>query len=262
MHLIRVFNALFKINLQQELAYRVDTIVNVLTSIMWLAWELIGLSIIFANTDNIAGWRIGDLLALLGVFRILNTFMQAIVWPNTEKFNQGIQQGTLDYTFLLPVNSQFMVSFSRIVVWNAWNLLIGIALIIVGLFASGSEPPTLISAAGFLFLTITGGLIIYSLWIVLISLTFWFTKFDNNVTLMQALMDTGRFPSVVYPVWLRIIITFVVPIAIATTVPLQALRGELEWWQILLAVAAAAVAMFLSSQIWRAGAKRYSGASA
>ena len=81
------------------------------------------------------------------------------------------------------------------------------------LFATSSEPPTAVSVLTFLRLTLSGSVIIYSLWIALISLTFWFTKFDNNVTLMQALMDTGRFPSVVYPAWLRIIVTFVVPIA-------------------------------------------------
>jgi ABC-2 type transport system permease protein len=185
-----------------------------------------------------------------------------IVWPNTEKFNRGIREGTLDYTFLQPVNSQFMVSFSRIVIWNAWNLVIGVALIIIGLFASGGEPPSPANVATFLLLTASGGLVIYSLWVVLITLTFWFTKFDNNVTLLQALMDTGRFPSVVYPIWLRVIVTFIVPIAIATTVPLQALRGELEWWQIVLALAVGLLACLLSSQLWKAGVRRYSGASA
>lgn len=262
MHLLKVAGALFKINLQQELAYRVDTVINILTSLMWLAWELIGLNIIFSNTTSIAGWHLGDLVALLGVFKLINTYMQAIVWPNTEKFNQGIREGTLDYTFLLPVSSQFMVSFSRIVIWNAWNLLLGFALIGIGLFAVGSEPPSWLSVVTFLLLTASGGLIIYSLWLALIALTFWFTKFDNNVTLMQALMDTGRYPSVVYPIWLRVIVTFIIPIAVATTVPLQALRGELTGWQVTLAFAAGLVAAFLSSQFWKAGVRRYSGASA
>jgi ABC-2 type transport system permease protein len=259
---IRVLSALFRINIQQELAYRVDTIVNILTSVMWLAWELTGLGIIFSNTDNIAGWRLGDILVLLGVFKLINTYMQAIVWPNTEKFNEGIREGTLDYAFLLPVNSQFIVSFSRIVIWNVWNVGLGGVLIVVGLFTAGSDLPSWISAITFLLLTASGGLVIYSLWIALIALTFWFTKFDNNVTLMQALMDTGRFPSVVYPVWLRVIITFVIPIAVATTVPIQALRGELSWWQIVAALLAGVIAAFLSAQLWKAGIKRYSGASA
>jgi len=262
MHIIRVLVALFKINIQQELAYRVDTVVNILTSIMWLAWELLGLGIIFSNTNNIAGWRLGDVLALLGVFKIVNAYMQAIAWPNTETFNQGIHEGTLDYTFLLPVSSQFMVSFSRIVIWNVWNILLGIVLIVIGLFSAGNAPPSWINTFTFLVLIVSGALVIYSLWIVLITLTFWFTKFDNNVTLLQALMDTGRYPSVVYPVWLRVIVTFVIPIAVATTVPLQALRGELTWWQIALAILVSIVAVFLSARFWKAGIKRYSGASA
>ncbi len=261
MHIAHIFRALLKINIQQELAYRVDTIINILTGVFWLAWELVGLSIIFSNTQSIGGWRLGDIVALLGVFRLINTFMQMVVWPNTEKFNSGIREGTLDYTFLQPVNSQFMVSFSRIVVWNAWNLVIGIGLICVGLFFTNSSLPDAASVIAFLLLTISGGVIIYSLWVVLIALTFWFTKFDNNVTLMQALMDAGRYPATVYPVWLRAIVTFVVPIAVATTIPLQALRGELAWWQMLLALMAGMVAFLLSRLVWLAGTKRYSGAS-
>ena len=261
MHILRVLGALFKINLQQELAYRVDTLVNILTSLLWLGYELVGLSIIFGATNSIGGWRLGDVLALLGVFRIINTFMQMVVWPNTEKFNRGIREGTLDYTFLQPINSQFMVSFSRIVIWNAWNLLIGIALIVVGLFFSNSALPNAVSIASFLLLTFSGGVIVYSVWVVLIALTFWFTKFDNNVTLMQALMDTGRYPATVYPAWLRVIVTFVVPIAVATTVPLQALRGELEWWQIIMALLASVAVFMISRLVWNAGTRRYSGAS-
>jgi len=114
----------------------------------------------------------------------------------------------------------------------------------------------------FIVLVISGMALIYSLWIVLISLTFWFTKFDNNVTLLQALLDTGRFPATVYPIWLRILVTFIVPIAVATTVPLQALRGELELWQILAYLAAGVAGFWLATRVWKAGSRKYSGASA
>lgn len=260
MQINRVMSALLKINIQQELAYRVDTLINILTSIMWLGWELLGLGIIFSNTNSIGGWRAGDVIALLGVFRLINTFMQMVVWPNSEKFNRGIREGTLDYTFLQPVNSQFMVSFSRIVIWQVWNLGIGVAMIVVGLSMTSSTT-NLTGVTTFLLLTFSGGVAIYSLWVVLIAMTFWFTKFDNNVTLMAALMDAGRFPATVYPIWLRVIVTFIVPIALATTIPLQALRGELAWWHIMLAIAASALAFLVARFVWKAGVKRYSGAS-
>jgi ABC-2 type transport system permease protein len=95
----------------------------------------------------------------------------------------------------------------------------------------------------------------------LIAATFWFTKFDNNVTILQALLDTGRYPATIYPPWLRMIVTFLIPIALATTVPLQALRGDLVVWQVLLFLAVGAGAYLLAYRVWCAGVRRYSGAS-
>ena len=104
-------------------------------------------------------------------------------------------------------------------------------------------------------------MVIYSLWIVLIALTFWFTKFDNNVTILQALLDTGRYPATVYPVWLRVIVTFIIPIAVATTVPLQALRGDLDWAQMAAFLAVGAASLAVAAQVWKRGVRRYNGAS-
>jgi ABC-2 type transport system permease protein len=78
---------------------------------------------------------------------------------------------------------------------------------------------------------------------------------------LQALLDAGRYPATVYPLWLRLIVTFVVPIAVATTVPLQALRGDLSGWQILLFLGVGAASVIVASKVWQAGVRRYSGAS-
>jgi len=260
MHTLKVLSSLLKINVQMSLAYRADTIINILLNLMWLGWELLSLSIIFNNTTTIGGWGFPELVALLGVFRLVNTMMIALIWPNTEKFNQSIRDGSMDYTILQPVNSMFLVSFSRITVWRVWDLVLAIVLISVGIHLSG-DSVTLLQILSFILLAISGVIVIYSLWIVLIALTFWFTKFDNNVTIMQALLDSGRYPVTVYPVWMRIIVTYIIPIAVATTVPLQALRGELNLSRILIFVGIGIVSFLVASQVWKAGLKRYSGAS-
>jgi ABC-2 type transport system permease protein len=260
MSIFKLFTTLLKINIQQELAYRVDTLINIALSLMWLGWELLSLTIIFSNTDRLGGWGPGELLALLGVWRLVNTLLAAIIWPNTERFNASVRDGSLDYTLLMPVNSLVLVSLTRIVIWRAWDIVLAVGLIVWGLGMSGAvvAPLNLVS---FLALVVTGVIVIYSLWIVLIAFTFWFVKFDNNVTILQALMDAGRYPATVYPPWLRLLITFVIPIAVATTVPLQALRGDLAWWQILLFLGVGLASLQVALLVWRAGVKRYSGAS-
>jgi ABC-2 type transport system permease protein len=261
MRFFKLFSAFFKVNLQMSLAYRADTAINILLNLFWLGWELFSLSIIFNNTQTLAGWGPGELIALLGVFRLINTLMAALIWPNTERFNASVRDGSLDYSLLQPVDSLFLVTFSRMTVWRAWDFLLGVVLIVVGIGMSGGKALTAPNILAFMLLTATGALIIYSLWLVLIAATFWFVKFDNNVTILQALMDAGRYPANVYPVWLRAIVTFIVPVAVATTVPLQALRGDLTGWQILMYLAISAAAFFVASRVWRAGIKKYSGAS-
>lgn len=119
MYAFKLLTTLLKINLHQELAYRADTIVHILINLMWLGWELLSLSILFSHTPTLGGWGPGALIALLA----------ALIWPNTEKFNAGVRDGSLDYTLLQPVNSLFL-SFSRIILWRVWDLILATVLIV------------------------------------------------------------------------------------------------------------------------------------
>ena len=260
MHSLKLIRTFLKINLQIALAYRADTVVNILINLMWLGVELIGLSIIFSNTKTLAGWGPGELIALLGVFRLVNMMMASIIWPATEKFNTSVRDGSLDYTLIQPANSLFLVSFSRIIVWRVWDLVLAFVLIAVGIHMS-NEITNIISLATFLVLLASGTLVIYSLWVILIALTFWFVKFDNNVTILQALLDSGRYPVTVYPPWLRIIVTYLVPIALATTIPLQGLRGDLGSPQLFLFLGVGIASFWVALRVWKAGVRQYSGAS-
>ena len=261
MHAIKLVSTFLKVNLQMSFAYRADTVINILLNLFWLGWELITLQIIFSNTTTLGGWGFGDMITLLAVFKMINLLMAALIWPNTERFNTSVRDGSLDYMLLQPVSSLFLVSFSRITVWRLWDLILAVILVVIGVVLSGVGT-SVGQLAGFLVLISSGAMVLFSLWIALISLTFWFTKFDNNVTILQALLDAGRYPATVYPFWLRALITYVVPIALATTVPVQALRGELDLVTIVLYVAVAVVAFLVARLIWFAGVKRYSGASA
>src|ERR1041385_5909865 len=66
MRVWKLLSAFLKVNIQMSVAYRADTIVNILLNLMWLGWELLGLSIIFNNTETIGGWGFGELIGFLG----------------------------------------------------------------------------------------------------------------------------------------------------------------------------------------------------
>jgi ABC-2 type transport system permease protein len=73
--------------------------------------------------------------------------------------------------------------------------------------------------------------------------------------------EAGRWPVGIYPGWLRLMLTFIVPVAFAITVPAEAMTGRLTW-PVLLGAVALAVAMLVGSRLfWRLGVRHYSGAS-
>jgi len=257
---VRLIRTFIKVNVEMSLAYRSEAVIEFLLDLMWLGWELLSLQIIFWNTQSLGGWNKGELIALMGVLTLVNTFMSALIWPNTEFFNAAMHDGSLDYMLLQPVNSLFLVTFSRISIWRIADLIVAIILVVTGFNLAG-DVVTPFNTVTFLLLMVSGSLVLYSLWLILIAFTFWFTKFDNNVTILQALTDTGRYPVTVYPWWLRIIVTFIVPIGLATSIPVQALRGDLNLGQVLVFLAVSMAALAVASQVWRFGIKRYSSAS-
>jgi len=78
----------------------------------------------------------------------------------------------------------------------------------------------------------------------------------------QSMYEAGRWPISLYPGWLRYGLTFIIPVAFATTVPAEALTGRLTWVTLVIAVALAVILFMLSRLFWRAGLRHYSGASA
>jgi ABC-2 type transport system permease protein len=104
--------------------------------------------------------------------------------------------------------------------------------------------------------------IVYSFWLVLASLSFWFVRVENLLEIFQSMYQAGRWPISLYPGWLRFALTFIVPVAFATTIPAEALTGRLGSTTLLGAVGLAILMFMIARLVWRLGLRRYSGASA
>jgi ABC-2 type transport system permease protein len=109
---------------------------------------------------------------------------------------------------------------------------------------------------------LAGGVIVYSFWLLLASLSFWLVRVENLLEIFQSMYQAGRWPISLYPGWLRFGLTFIVPVAFATTVPTEALTGRLGNSTLLEAIGLAILLFVIARVIWRMGLQRYAGASA
>ena len=109
---------------------------------------------------------------------------------------------------------------------------------------------------------LAGAVIVYSFWLILASLSFWLVRVENLLEIFQSMYQAGRWPVSLYPGWLRFGLTFVVPVAFATSIPAEALTGRLGGATLLGAFGLAVLLAALARLVWRLGLRRYSGASA
>lgn len=261
MNQLRVLWTFFRIGAMNELAYRVNFITQFFQAFLSLGLALGGLAIVFNQTDTLAGWHPAELTALVGIYVLVGGLISLVIQPSMQRFMEDIRLGTLDFMILKPEDAQFLISVRQIEIWKLLDVGLGCAVLIVALVQLGTQIG-LLQAAAFGVALLAGATIVYSFWLILATSAFWFVKTENILVIFQAMYQAGRWPVTIYPPWLQGILTFLVPIAFAVTVPAQALTGRLTSQTLILAVVLA-VGLFLGSRwFWRFGIRFYAGASA
>ncbi|MBX0329320.1 ABC-2 family transporter protein [Oscillochloris sp. ZM17-4] len=261
MSLLRLAYHFFRVGAMNELQYRANFFVQLLQSAVALAVGLIGLGLVFSHTSALAGWSQPELLAVMGVHILMGGVIQAIIQPNMMRLMQDVQQGTLDFALTKPEDAQVLISVREIRIWQLVNVLIGAAVLGVAIVQIGDRVGL---GEGLIFgvALLLGGLMIYSFWLMLTSVSFWVVRVNEMVNLFEGVYAAGRWPVGIYPGWLQGLLTFIVPVAFAITVPAEALTGRLSGLTLGLAAAVALGLLLLARLVWQVGLRQYSGASA
>ena len=258
---VRLFLASLRVSLLNEMAYRADWFARLAQSIMGVLTTIGALWVVFSHTDSLAGWSLPEIAALLGVFYIVTGLVGTILAPNMGRIMRDVREGTLDYLLVKPVNAQFFASIRQIALWRLTDVVLG--LVVAGIALHRLAGTIGFGRASlFLLMLACGMVILYSVWLALVTTTFWFVKIMNIEEIVWQALEAGRYPIDIYPRWLRYGLSYVIPVGFVITVPARSLLGQLHWSGLATAVALAGVAFAAASAFWRTGLRHYSGASA
>ncbi len=261
MSYLRLAWAFFRIGVMGEAAYRINFFIQVFQSLMELATSLTGLAVVFSYTNTLGGWSPDEILALVGVYFLIGGMIGLVIQPGMEQLIESVREGTLDFTLTKPEDAQLLVSLREVDIWRLVDVVMGFGVLAAALIRL-REHVGFPQAAAFGVMLLTGAVIIYSFWLILASLSFWFVRVENILEIFRSMYEAGRWPISLYPGWLRFALTFVVPVAFAVTVPAEALTGRLSGATLLGAIGLALVLLVVSRLVWRRGLRQYSGASA
>jgi ABC-2 type transport system permease protein len=262
MRYLRLTFMFIQASAQQELAYRANFWIHLLNALLNLGTGVLGVSVLFSQITDLHGWTYQAALALLSVYLLMEALRSLVVAPSFEALagmEGEIDRGLFDFTLLRPVNTQFYISLRH---WNLFSLLdLGLAL---GVLAYALTRPgqtfSLAQVGTFIIALLAGLAVLYAILLAFASLNFWSPGFLFT-WVFDAVFQMARYPVELYPGWLQLALTWVVPVGVMTTIPARALNGTLPTATLAGSVALALLLVSAASIFFHISLRRYNSAS-
>jgi ABC-2 type transport system permease protein len=258
---LRLFATFARVAVMNELVYRANFLIQLVQSLISLGAAVVGLELVFYHTTSLGGWREQEILVLLGVFLIMRGLINMLIIPGLERLIDDIHLGSLDFLLTKPQDAQLLVSIRQLHVWQSIDFLLGAGTVLAAL----SQLGRLITPMELLLFVATlavGTVIIYCFLLALATTAFWFVRVENLLTIFRSVYEVGRWPVDIYPPWLGWLLTFLVPVTVAVTIPAESLTGRITWPTLAGVTLLAAGLLYLARRIWHFGLQHYAGASA
>lgn len=261
---MRRYGYLFAIQLKNSILlamqYRVDFVVEMAIEILWATTAIVPLFVVYQDRQTVAGWSYPEALLVIGWFTLMQGLLEGAINPSLVNVVEQVRKGTLDFVILKPADAQFLVSTTRFQPSRAINLVTTL-LIFVYAFRRIGHGPSPLGVATSLLLLGTATIILYALWILTVSAVFYVVRVDNLTFLFTAIFDAARWPSSVFRGALRIVFTFVIPLALMTTYPAEAMLGRLPGSALVTSIAGALIFAGISRAVWVRAIGKYTSAS-
>lgn len=251
-----VYKRIIILNFKKAIIYRTNFFLGLLDSIVWFGISLIFFESIYLHSNTIEGWSIYETLFLVGIGELLKTFLFVFLIDNLTVIPSLVNEGTFDRYLLLPVSSRFMASLQNIDIGNIGSFPLSLALIIYSL--SHIPHITFLGMVLFIVSIPISFLLLYSLWMNVICLSFWLKRLTGISELFISTITFMRYPAPIFKGILKIIFLLVFPVVVASNIPATILLDKTNWC---IGISVLCVFTFIhftvSSLIWKVAMKQY-----
>ncbi len=258
MRYLKIFWKFVSLDLSSEFRYKLNIVMKFLSLIvMDFIGPLIAL-LIYSNTLGIPGWTLYEFLLFQGTLTLVLGLGHSFAFRFAWEVMDMVRNGELDKVMvkpLKPLTYLMLGSFNFpgmaeifaglvIIIYALLNLNLGFTLnyipyiafiLLAVLFQFGVA--TLISASSILFIKSWA---LFDIWMHMINF--------------------ARYPSIIFSVAIRFLITFIFPVAIASFYPAAALLGRLSLAETLLPMLAVILFYIVSRLLWYLAMKKYTSA--
>lgn len=260
LYYLRVYKKILQLNLAALTAYRWNFINSTLSSISWGIFSIASIMLVTNHTAKIFEWSREEILLLTGIYGIVLGIFHFFFSSNFDRLSQIIHRGELDIFLVKPIDTQFLLSTSRVGYTSIFRILMNIGFTVY-LLNQLAIKLSLFQIASFCFLLVIGILLLYSIWFIISTLIIWFTRLSNLVDLMYTLSNIARYPNEMYQQLVWYVFLFLLPITLVVSTPTKVLLQKALAGDVVLLLLFSVTFFLISRKFWKFALRYYTSAS-
>lgn len=255
----RIYRRMVMLTAMKKMAYPFNFLLMVSSVVLSIFFILLFADVIYKQIDSIAGLRYEQILILIGSYLLMDGFSWLTFWGGLSELRRNINNGTFDFVVVKPIDSQFFQTIARVDLEDVAKLVIGLFLIISNALKLQFDF-SFANIILYILLLVNGWVIFYSFSSIAFSVVFWVNKADSQWRFINTFLHMSQYPTDIYKGVVKVIFTFLIPLAFLATAPTKILTRPIDWLLVSLSFTVAAIFFIIARLVWTAGLKKYSSA--
>lgn len=245
--------------LSKEMAYKWNFIIKAMSLVLAdIVAPLVAL-LIYSTTSGIPGWSFAEFVLFQGTLTLimgLNHLSQIMLPGNVMS---EIREGTFDKYLVKPFKTLALLTITSWDLEGAAEILVGGGLVIWAMIKTGVSVFSL-NFLAYLYLLALAYIFLYCFMVLIASLGFLVIKSYALLDLFWRTADFARYPVDIYGPGLRLVLTFVFPMAIISFYPATTLLRGVNLLTMVKATVPIAIIFALTMFAWSSAMKKYGSA--
>ena len=221
-----------------------------------LRFLLLFLFIIFIanSTKTLKGYTPNQAIIFYLSYNIIDTLSQ-FLFREVYRFRPLIVSGEFDFVLLKPFNPFLRILVGGVDILDLVMLFFYLPLTFIVIVNSGYQQ--IVPFVFYIIMLINALLIATAFHILVLAMGILTTEVDHTVMILRDISAVGRFPLDIYHQNIRMLLTFVIPVAIMVYFPAKALFGLVNPLTILALIFFSLFILWLSLKIWTKAIRYY-----
>lgn len=247
--------------IRSDWQYRTSFVVFLLTSLLVTAADFAGIAVLFSNTERLGGWTLSEVAFIYGVAGICFGLGDLLV-GSVEEVSPKVRDGSFDLLLIRPVNPLVHLTASEFSFRRFGRVSQATTVFVLSLIVNDIDwTPGRVALVPLMLAS--GTVIACATWVITSSVAFWTVntqEIANSFT--YGGVTAMSYPLQVFEQWLRMMLTFVVPLVFVNYLPaLYILELDstlsLPSWSHWLSPAVAVGMALVARRVWLLGLEHY-----